>query len=146
MSRRRLFARSRHGWECRPAPSLAPETLPLRPRTYPHFPAPRGTDDPVDARLLETALQFVGLIAVLAAAVGVTVIWTRSRRRATPRNANVVQRLDEVMARLSQLESAVDASAVEIERVAEGQRFTARILAERRSADAEPVQLNQSVS
>lgn len=87
--------------------------------------------DPIVAQLVEKAVEFVGLLAVLAAALGVALIWTRSRRRVKSDDTDVVKRLDEVMARLSRLESAVDASAIEIERVSEGQRFTARLLAER---------------
>ncbi len=41
-----------------------------------------------------------------------------------------------VDARLGRLEQAVDAIAVEIERIAEGQRFTTRLLADRAQRDA----------
>jgi hypothetical protein len=41
-----------------------------------------------------------------------------------------VDRLEE---RLSRIEQAVDAMSVEVERVAEGQRFTTRLLSERTS-------------
>ena len=37
----------------------------------------------------------------------------------------------EVMARLERMEQAMDAIAVEVERISEGQRFTTRLLAER---------------
>lgn len=94
--------------------------------------------DPIVAQIVEKLVEFFGLIAVLGAAVGVAVIWTRARRRMESGDTTVVQRLDEVMARLSRLESAVDASAIQIERISESQRFTSRILAERSPADAAP--------
>ncbi len=37
---------------------------------------------------------------------------------------------------LNRLESAIDASSVEIERISEGQRFTTRLLAERTEQDS----------
>ena len=43
----------------------------------------------------------------------------------------------EVMQRLSAIEQAVDAVAIEIERISEGQRFTTKLLSERTQAPAE---------
>ena len=40
----------------------------------------------------------------------------------------------EVMARLDRIEQAVDAVAVEVERISEGQRFTTRLLSEGKNA------------
>jgi hypothetical protein len=45
-----------------------------------------------------------------------------------------------VSQRLEQLQQSVDAIAIEVERVAEAQRFTARIEAERESRHALPSQ------
>ena len=53
------------------------------------------------------------------------------RRGATPH----VQ--PEVMQRLSAIEQAVDAVAIEVERISEGQRFTTKLLSERTQAPAE---------
>jgi hypothetical protein len=44
----------------------------------------------------------------------------------------------EVATRLERIEQAVDAIAVEIERISEGQRFTTRLLSETRNAGALP--------
>lgn len=44
----------------------------------------------------------------------------------------------EVMNRLERIEQAVDAIAVEVERISEGQRFTTKLLSEGRSANALP--------
>lgn len=50
------------------------------------------------------------------------------RRRENPLDVGAVTQLDE---RLSRMEQAIDAMAVEMERVSEGQRFTTRLLSER---------------
>jgi len=44
----------------------------------------------------------------------------------------------EVMNRLERIEQAVDAIAVEVERISEGQRFTTKLLSEGRSGNALP--------
>ncbi|HEY3257252.1 MAG TPA: hypothetical protein VGJ64_00215 [Gemmatimonadaceae bacterium] len=44
----------------------------------------------------------------------------------------------EVMNRLERIEQAVDAIAVEVERISEGQRFTTKLLSEGRAANALP--------
>ena len=56
----------------------------------------------------------------------VTKVAFKSAPRQTPR---IAPEVDE--ARFSRLEDAVDAIAVEVERIAEAQRFSARLLAER---------------
>ena len=43
----------------------------------------------------------------------------------------------EVSQRLERMEQAIDAIAVEVERISEGQRFVTKVLAERSSAPAE---------
>ena len=42
----------------------------------------------------------------------------------------------EVMARLERMEQAIDSVAIEIERISEGQRFTTKLLSERKEAPA----------
>jgi hypothetical protein len=44
----------------------------------------------------------------------------------------------EVVARLERMEQAIDAIALEVERIAEGQRFTARLLSEQAHGAALP--------
>jgi hypothetical protein len=46
-------------------------------------------------------------------------------------------------ARLDRIEHAVEAIAVEVERISEGQRFTTKLLAERTAADASPRPLDR---
>jgi hypothetical protein len=49
-------------------------------------------------------------------------------------------------ARLARIEQAVDAIAVEVERISEGQRFTTRLLSEQSQSLSKPVQRNLSVN
>jgi hypothetical protein len=59
-----------------------------------------------------------------------------SRRQPPP--ALPHERLESIEMRLVQLQQAVDDVAIEMERVAEGQRYTAKLLAERASDAATP--------
>jgi hypothetical protein len=78
----------------------------------------------------------VGLSFTLAIAVGLPLAIAYARRvwRGTPKNVRVAP--DESNVRLERLEHAVDAIAIEIERVAEGQRFVTKVLAERPATTA----------
>lgn len=55
-------------------------------------------------------------------------------RRMDRRGAGTSQIPGEVTAQLTQLNQAVDAIALEVERISEGQRFTTRLLSEQRDA------------
>jgi hypothetical protein len=55
-------------------------------------------------------------------------------RRMDRRGAGAAQIPGEVTAQLTQLNQAVDAIALEVERISEGQRFTTRLLSEQRDA------------
>lgn len=55
-------------------------------------------------------------------------------RRMDRRGAGTSQISGEVTAQLTQLNQAVDAIALEVERISEGQRFTTRLLSEQRDA------------
>jgi len=55
-------------------------------------------------------------------------------RRMDRRGASPAQIPGEVSAQLAQLNQAVDAIALEVERISEGQRFTTRLLSEQRDA------------
>jgi hypothetical protein len=64
----------------------------------------------------------------------VAIAWARSiwRRGSAPRSAATADR--DTAIRLERMEQAVDAIAIEIERVSEGQRFVTRLLAEGKAA------------
>jgi hypothetical protein len=49
----------------------------------------------------------------------------------------------EVMARLARVEQIVESTAIEIERISEGQRFTTRLLSEKKSFESESTAAKQ---
>ena len=83
-----------------------------------------------------------GAFAVMVVTIGrLTSKWI-DRRRQLPRN-------DQSDDRLARIEQAVDAIAVEVERISEAQRFTTRLLAERNGAkasDVTPTRSSQAAS
>ncbi len=76
------------------------------------------------------ARAIVWITSMVFVCMAVTVISVAKYWFARPRGADNKQ-LTEIAARLASLERAVDAIAVETERISEGQRFTTKLLAER---------------
>ena len=71
---------------------------------------------------------FVSSIPIIA--IGVPIARAFARRIAqSPSSVSPISH--EVVARLERMEQAIDAIAVEMERVSEGQRFTTKLLTER---------------
>jgi hypothetical protein len=68
---------------------------------------------------------------VTVAFVAVGFPLARAKARAMDRNAQQPKLPPEVGQRLERMEQAIDAIAVEVERISEGQRFTTRLLSER---------------
>ena len=91
-----------------------------------------------------TAIFIVFMLAVLMPiSIGITRrLWRRGSKATEPRVDDVI------VPRLERLEQAVDAVAIEIERIAESQRFVTRILVERprpaASASAAPANQEQA--
>lgn len=108
---------SRQGTETQPPPAFPPGVR-------------RGFDPD-----LVLGLFFAFIFAVL---MPMSIAMARRIWRSRPKEA--VPRNDDIIApRLDRLEQAVDAIAIEIERISEGQRFVTRVLAERpASAPATP--------
>jgi hypothetical protein len=73
----------------------------------------------------ESAVLIVG--AVGASSFGLTWLKMHYGSQKTIKNADVAA----IEARLARIEQAVDAIAVETERISEGQRFTTKLLSER---------------
>ena len=72
-------------------------------------------------------VMIVGLVAVIAVTVtSMASVW---RRRIEARTTKAAP--DAIEQRLARIENAVDVIAVEVERIAEAQRFSARLEAER---------------
>ena len=88
--------------------------------------------------ILEIVAPSVIAIVFIIASAAVADSWFGKRaKRLAPQDAAAQARIEE---RLNQLTTAVDAIAVEVERISEGQRFTTRLLAERdRGVGPKPV-------
>ncbi len=79
-------------------------------------------------------IVIVGLITACVTLTMFAQAWAESRKRTGGVNSPL--RLDAIEARLVRMEETIDSVAVEMERIAEGQRFTAKLLAERASPAA----------
>lgn len=71
----------------------------------------------------------------------VVIVWMLLRHREKMVRQNVVPNaaLTGIEARLARLEDAIDGIALEMERLGEGQRFTAKLLAERGNRSEAPI-------
>jgi hypothetical protein len=81
--------------------------------------------------------SIVGITA-LGCLTAVLITWLKSRGAKQLRVPELNGRLDEIAARLGELDHAIDTMAVEVERISEGQRFVSRVLAERQAAPVLP--------
>ncbi|MDQ6717744.1 MAG: hypothetical protein M3Z17_05270 [Gemmatimonadota bacterium] len=89
---------------------------------------PWNPNDDVPPRAMGLGIAFI----VAAAAVLIFMPFTRALARAIDRSKTRASVPAEVTTQLTQLAQAVDAIAVEVERISEGQRFTTKLLADQR--------------
>ncbi len=82
--------------------------------------------DPREFALAMTAIVMGGVIVMTVVRTIARAITSRHDRGAL--GSEGMDRLDE---RLGRMEQAIEAVAIEVERVSEGQRFTSKLLAER---------------
>jgi len=80
--------------------------------------------NPIDVFAQVMAVVISSIAALVAIGVGARYVWKRTTRATLP-----AQRADND--RLQRIEEAVDTIALEIERMSEAQRFTAKLLLER---------------
>ena len=80
----------------------------------------------MDRWMLDEVMVFVGLMATLGCITKV-ILTAMNRRKPSLSDAKV----DDIALRLARMEQAIDATAVEIERISEAQRFTTKLLVER---------------
>jgi hypothetical protein len=80
----------------------------------------------MDRWVLDEVFVFVGLMATLGSLTKI-ILTVLNRRKPTLDQAKV----DEISQRLARMEQALDATAVEVERISEAQRFTTKLLVER---------------
>jgi hypothetical protein len=86
-------------------------------------PLPPGTIPP---EVLDLAKMFFATVVVLG--LGIPVIRAFTRRLERPAFAPTAP--PDVVARLERIEQAVEAVAIEVERIAEAQRFAAKLMAD----------------
>lgn len=91
----------------------------------------------MDRAILEDILVFVGIIVAMGCFTGIIITFLKRRAKAAV-SPELLARLGEISDRLARLENSVDATAVEVERISEAQRFTAKVLAERNAAPKLP--------
>ena len=82
----------------------------------------------------EILIPIAGMTMIVVLALGIPFVRALARRwEREPLNPTIPP---ELVARLERIEQAVDAVAIEIERISEGQRFTTKLLAARVGAAA----------
>jgi hypothetical protein len=93
----------------------------------------------VEQVILGDVFAFVTAIVGIGCFTGVVVTWIKWRgSRQAKASPDILGRLDQIAEHLSRLDNALDAVAVEVERISEAQRFTSRILSERAGAPGLP--------
>jgi len=91
-----------------------------------------------EEKILEMAFIFVGAIVGMGCFTGIIVTSIKHLRRKQLPAPDIMLRLDEIAERMNRMETAIDATALEVERIAEGQRFTTRLLADRAATPVLP--------
>ena len=87
--------------------------------------------------IFEEILVFAGIVTGMGCITGIVITMLKYRRQKDlAGGGDMRHRLDELTDHLNRIETAVDSTALEVERIAEGQRFTTRLLAERNGATA----------
>ena len=91
----------------------------------------------MDRLLLDDIFLFVSIIVGMGCVTGIVI--TLLKRRSKPVvGADLYARLDDIANRLNRLDGSIDTVAVEVERISEAQRFTAKVLAERSGSPVIP--------
>lgn len=93
--------------------------------------APHAFDNVIPPQAVDISIAF--FITVAAIIIGLPLARAFARRM-DRRSAPSAQLPGEIANQLAHLNQAVDAIALEVERISEGQRFTSRLLAEQREA------------
>lgn len=82
------------------------------------------------------AMLFIGCGGLFMTTIGFAIAWIRARDRELHTRLTLLSQGQQAPASTAQLERAIEAIAIEVERISEGQRFTTRLLAERDRGDA----------
>jgi hypothetical protein len=117
-----------------PAAPAEPRTITIRGRdgsqTVVGLPAGFNARDVIPPQAVDISIAFFVTIAIII--IGLPI--ARAIARRMDRRPGPAQIPSDVSAHLNQLTQAVDAIALEVERISEGQRFTTRLLSEQRDS------------
>jgi hypothetical protein len=91
---------------------------------------PHAFDNTIPPQAVDMTVAFFLTVAVII--IGLPL--ARAFARRLDRRGGTAQVSNEVSSQLAHLNQAVDAIALEVERISEGQRFTTRLLSEQRDA------------
>jgi hypothetical protein len=81
-------------------------------------------------RILEMIFVFAGLMTCVGCFTGIVITALKRKSQALP-SREIEMRLTDIAERLARIENTFEATAIEVERISEAQRFTAKVLAER---------------
>ena len=82
-------------------------------------------------RILEMIFVFAGLMTCVGCFTGIVITALKRKSPAALPSREVEMRLSDIAERLARIENTFEATAIEVERISEAQRFTAKVLAER---------------
>ena len=74
---------------------------------------------------------FFSSATLFTTSIGFAIAWVRARERALRARLDVFAQPTPPASSLAQLERSIEAIAIEVERISEGQRFTSKLLADR---------------
>jgi hypothetical protein len=119
-----------------PTPPDAPGTFTIRgPKGTQTFTiGPRAFDNTIPPQAVTISVAFFLMLAAII--IGLPIARAIARRMDRHATAEVP---DQIASQLTHLNQAVDAIALEVERISEGQRFTTRLLSEQKEAAHQPL-------
>ena len=82
-------------------------------------------------KILEMIFVFAGLMTALGCFTGIVITALKRKSPAALPTRELEIRLTDIVDRLARIENSFEATAIEVERISEAQRFTAKVLAER---------------
>ena len=82
-------------------------------------------------RFLEMILMFAGAMTCVGCFTGIVITALKRKSPVAMPSREIEMRLSDISERLARIENTFEATAIEVERISEAQRFTAKVLAER---------------
>ncbi len=131
-ARARSAAKAQQAGPTPPTPPSEPGSFTIRGRNGPQTFTiqPHAFDNAIPQQAVDISIAF--FLTMAAIIIGLPL--ARAFARRMDRRGGTAQVSNEVASQLAHLNQAVDAIALEVERISEGQRFTTRLLSEQRDA------------